>query len=405
VVGLLAAQRSRRGRTLDLPGSEPDLPNGATDVLSVIGRAYILVDEVDGVVRANPSAYAYGLIRGHSLVHPELVSLVRKVRLDGVIEEQVLDLPRGPVGEGAIVVHVRVAPLGGDHVLLMADDRTEFARTAAMRDDFVANVSHELKTPVGAVSLLAEAIDEAADDPEAVRHFSGSLEREARRLSALVQDIIELSRLQGADVVMQGQRVDLADVIGEAIDRVELQAEQKSVRITVGGDAHALVFGDRGLLMTACKNLIDNAIRHSPDGTSVGVGLRTKDGLVSVTVTDQGLGIAEEDQERVFERFYRVDPARSRATGGTGLGLSIVRHVASSHGGEVTLWSQPGRGSTFTIRLPQYEEPLEAALAGQPATRGEAVPNGAIRQDDVAHENLTDSGENTGNAGKERKNR
>lgn len=370
VVGLSAALISRRGRTLDLPGSDPDLPEGATDVLSVIGRAYILVDDVDGVVRANPSAYAYGLIRGHTLAHSELLDLVRKVRLDGVIEERELDLPRGPVGDGSIVVHVRVASLGGEHVLLLADDRTEFARTAAMRNDFVANVSHELKTPVGAVSLLAEALEEAADDPSTVRRFSRSLERESKRLAALVQDIIELSRLQGTDVVLQGQRVDLREVVDEAVERVQLQAEQKGVRITVGGDARCLVHGDRDLLMTACKNLIDNAIRHSPDGTAVGVGLRSRDGLVSVTVTDRGPGIPEEDQERVFERFYRVDPARSRATGGTGLGLSIVRHVASSHGGEVTLWSKPGQGSSFTVRLPQYEEQPEDQGGEDPGTKG-----------------------------------
>jgi two-component system sensor histidine kinase SenX3 len=364
VVGLSAALISRRGRVLDLPGSEPDLPEGATDVLSVIGRAYILVDDVDGVVRANPSAYAYGLIRGHTLVHKDLLDLVRKVRLDGVIEEREFDLPRGPVGEGNIVVHVRVAALGGEHVLLLADDRTEFARTAAMRNDFVANVSHELKTPVGAVSLLAEAIDEAADDPTAVRRFSGNLEREAKRLAALVQDIIELSRLQGTDVVVHGQRVDLREVVDEAVDRVRLQAGEKGVRISVGGEGPFLVFGDRDLLMTACKNLIDNAIRHSPDGTAVGVGLRRRDDLVSVTVTDRGPGIAEEDQERVFERFYRVDPARSRVTGGTGLGLSIVRHVASSHGGEVSLWSKPGQGSSFTVRLPQYEEESDRTPTG-----------------------------------------
>ncbi|MGO3152422.1 MAG: sensor histidine kinase [Galactobacter sp.] len=373
VAGLSAALISRRGRTLDLPGSDPDLPEGATDVLSVIGRAYILLDDVDGVVRANPTAYAYGLIRGHSLVHSELEDLVRKVRLDGVIEERELDLARGPVGEGSIVVHVRVAALGGDHVLLLADDRTEFARTAAMRNDFVANVSHELKTPVGAVSLLAEALEEAADDPETVRRFSASLERESKRLAALVQDIIELSRLQGTDVVVQGQRVDLREVVDEAVERVQLQAEQKGVRISVGGDDQCLVHGDRDLLMTACKNLIDNAIRHSPDGTAVGVGLRRRDGLVSVTVTDRGPGIAEEDRERVFERFYRVDPARSRATGGTGLGLSIVRHVASSHGGEVTLWSQPGQGSSFTVRLPQYEGQPEETTSEAP--RGDDTTN------------------------------
>lgn len=355
VVGLAAAWLSRRGRVLQVPDDDPELPSGATEVLSVVGRAYVLLDDVDGVVRANPSAYAYGLVRGHSLVHEELLALVRRVRLDGVIEERELELARGPVGEGAIVVHVRVAALGGDHVLLLADDRTDFARTAAMRNDFVANVSHELKTPVGAVSLLAEALEEAADDPEAVRRFAQRLDHESRRLAALVQDIIELSRLQGTDVVVQGERVDLREVVDESVDRIRLQAEQAGVRVDVGGDAHAPVFGERGLLTTACKNLIDNAIRYSSPGSAVGVGIRCREGLVTVSVTDRGPGIAEDDQERVFERFYRVDPGRSRATGGTGLGLAIVKHVADNHGGEVTLWSRTGQGSTFTLRIPQLE--------------------------------------------------
>jgi len=364
VVGLTAARISRRGRVVQLPDDGPELPQGATDVLSVVGRAYVLLDGVDGVVRANPSAYAYGLVRGHSLVHTALVELVHGVRRDGVIEEGEFELPRGPVGQGSIVVHVRVAPLGGEHILLLADDRTEITRTAAMRDDFVANVSHELKTPVGAVSLLAEAIDSAADDPTAVHRFAGRLDTESRRLAALVQDIIELSRLQGTDVVVRGAEVDMRDVVDEAVDRTALLAQERDVTVSVGGDEAALVFGDADLLMTACRNLIDNAIKHSPAGTAVGVGVRCRDGLVSVAVTDRGPGIPEEDQERVFERFYRVDNARSRATGGTGLGLSIVKHVASNHGGEVTLWSRPGQGATFTLRLPQLDTRDGAAPAG-----------------------------------------
>lgn len=370
VVGLGAARLSRQGRVAQLPQEGPELPDGATDVLSVIGRAYVLLDGVDGVVRANPSAYAYGLVRGHSLVHRPLIELVHGVRADGVIEEGGFDLPRGPVGQGSIVVHVRVAPLGGEHILLLADDRTEITRTAEMRDDFVANVSHELKTPVGAVSLLAEAIDSAADDPTAVHRFAGRLETESKRLSALVQDIIELSRLQGTDVVLKGAEVDLRDVVDEAVDRTSLLAHERGVNVSVGGDEQAMVFGDADLLMTACRNLIDNAIKHSPDGTAVGVGVRCRDGLVSVAVTDRGPGIPEEDQERVFERFYRVDAARSRATGGTGLGLSIVKHVASNHGGEVTLWSRPGQGSTFTLRLPQLDDRsgAEPAATTNPTT-------------------------------------
>jgi two-component system, OmpR family, sensor histidine kinase SenX3 len=249
-----------------------------------------------------------------------------------------------------------VAPLGDEYILLLADDRTEITRTEAIRNDFVANVSHELKTPVGAISLLAEAVDEAADDEVAVRRFAARLHKESARLTALVQDIIELSRLQGADVVMQGRPVDVNTVLAEAVDRNKLPAEGKRIKISLGGHSDAMVHGDPDLLMTAFRNLIDNAIRYSPEGTTVGVGVRSRDGLVQVSVTDQGPGIPQDEQDRIFERFYRVDAARSRQTGGTGLGLSIVKHVISNHGGEVTVWSQPGQGSTFTVRLPELEE-------------------------------------------------
>ncbi|MET1034667.1 MAG: ATP-binding protein [Arthrobacter sp.] len=359
VGGLLAYWSSQRRRTMLADVGEPSLPEGSVEILSVVGRAYVVVDDVDGVVRANPAAYAFGLVRGHTIVHKELLAIARRVRADGVIEERQFELPRGPLGQGAIVVNVRVAPLGDEYILLLADDRTEITRTEAMRNDFVVNVSHELKTPVGAISLLAEAIDGAAGDEVAIRRFASRLHKEAGRLSALVQDIIELSRLQGTDVVLQGRVVDVNAVLGEAVDRNKLPAESKRITISVGGRSDARVFGDPDLLMIAFRNLIDNAIRYSPEGTTVGVGIRSRDGLVQISVTDQGPGIPQDEQDRIFERFYRVDAARSRQTGGTGLGLSIVKHVMSNHGGEVRVWSQPGQGSTFTVRLPMYEEGAE----------------------------------------------
>jgi two-component system, OmpR family, sensor histidine kinase SenX3 len=367
VVGMLSYRASRRQRAI-MVVDEPTLPEGAAEILSVIGRAFLVVDDVDGVVRANPAAYAFGLVRGHTMVHTELLELARRVRADGVIEERQLELPRGPLGQGTIVVHVRVAPLGEEYILLLVDDRTEITRTEAIRTDFVANVSHELKTPVGAISLLAEAIDGAAEDEVAVRRFSTRLHKESARLGALVQDIIELSRLQGTDVVVQGRAVDINAVIAEAVDRNRLTAEGRDIHIQVGGRSEAMVHGDPDLLMTALRNLIDNAIRYSPNGSTVGVGVRSRDGLVQVSVTDQGPGIPADEQDRIFERFYRIDAARSRQTGGTGLGLSIVKHVMSNHGGEVTVWSQPGQGSTFTVRLPQMDE-ATATEAHPPAAK------------------------------------
>src|SRR6478609_4940502 len=375
IFGVLAFRVSEQQRKIsDVETGDPSLPDGAAEVLAVVGRAFVVVDAIDGVVRASPAAYAYGLVRGHTVVHRELLDMTANVRRDGVILERQLELLRGPLGQGTIIVQVRAAMLGEEYIVLLADDRTEITRTEEIRNDFVANVSHELKTPVGAISLLAEALEASPDDEEAVRRFAKRMHKESTRLAALVQDIIELSRLQGANVAQQAHPVDINTVVAEAVDRSQLPAESKNIEIVVGGRTDAMVYGDQDLLVTALRNLIDNAIRYSPENTKVGVGIRAKDGLVAVSVTDQGDGLSAEDQERVFERFYRVDAARSRQTGGTGLGLSIVKHVISNHGGEVTLWSQPGQGSTFTLRLPEIEgqDNDSASEARPPRTRAAA---------------------------------
>ncbi|WP_298713513.1 ATP-binding protein [Micrococcus sp. 2A] len=389
VASMLAFRASERSRTVDLAVEEPTLAPGTAEVLSVIGRAYVVVDAVDGVVRANPSAYAFGLVRGHSLVHEQLREFTGAVRSDGVILERRIELSRGPLAPSSLVVELRVAPLDEEYILILADDRTDLTRTEAMRHDFVVNVSHELKTPVGAISLLSEAIGDAAEDEEAVRRFAMRLGIESKRLTALVQDIIEFSRLQAKDVVQEGRAVDLRTVVLEAVDRLRLTAEARVITLKVGGRMDAMVHGDPDQLMTAVRNLIDNAVRYSPDGTTVGIGLSAHDGLAQVTVTDQGMGISPEDQERVFERFYRVDAARSRQTGGTGLGLSIVKHVVINHGGEVTLWSQPGRGSTFTIRLPEWEDDGSPVVGGQAGThvtqrRGHRVTASAAPRKEIS---------------------
>lgn len=358
VVGMHAFRVSERQRAAGIDVDEPTMPEGATEVLASLGLAYIVVDTVDGVVRANPAAYAFGLVRGHTVVHQEVLNLTSRVRGDGVIIEEQLELPRGLQGETSIVVNLRVAPLGDEYILVLADDRTEVSRTEAVRNDFVANVSHELKTPVGAISLLAETIEDAAEDEDAVRRFSQRLHKESNRLAALVQDIIELSRVQGKNVVHAGVPVDLNKVISEAMDRSRLPAEAKNIELRLGGKLPRRVHGDFDQLTMAFRNLIDNAVRYSPEDTRVGIGLSSRDGIAQVTITDQGIGISPEDKERIFERFYRVDAARSRQTGGTGLGLSIVKHVIGNHGGEVALWSQQDKGSTFTVRLPELEEGL-----------------------------------------------
>ena len=371
LIGLLAGlalgvvMSGRSGRPAAPPIALPSgpLPEGAADVLNVLRAASVVLDGDGRLIKTSPAAHAFGLVRGRELVHTELRAMAVEASSLGLVRERELELPRGPFGRGRLVVFARVAPLGRGLVLVLVEDRTEARRVEEIRRDFVANVSHELKTPIGALSLLAEAVTDAAEDPEAVRHFANRMQRESMRLSKLVQEIIDLSRLQVADALHPPEPVDIDEVVSDAIDRVRLAAGAKGIEVVQGGDEGAVVYGDHGLLVTAVRNLVDNAVSYSAENTRVGVGLRRTAGVVEVVVSDQGLGIAAVEQERIFERFYRVDPARSRATGGTGLGLSIVKHVASNHGGEVTLWSLPGQGSTFTLRLPEIHQPPAKAPA------------------------------------------
>lgn len=370
-----AGLRSHRPAAGAAAGPEEDpLPPGVSDVLSVLRSPAVVLDRSGGVVRATPSAIAFGLVRGQDLAHDGLRDLVAEAGAMGLVRERELDLPRGPMGSARLLVYARVAPLGEEYLLLIVDDRTEARRVEEIRRDFVANVSHELKTPIGALSLLAEAVEDAAEDPDAVRHFAGQMQRESGRLTSLVQDIIDLSRLQVADALHHPEPVGLDEVVTEAVDRCRLAAQKKKIEVVVGGDRGAVVFGDHSLLVTAVRNLVDNAIAYSPDSTRVGIGLTRGDGIVELRVSDQGIGIPRGEQDRIFERFYRVDQARSRATGGTGLGLSIVKHVLANHGGDVSVWSAEGQGSTFTLRLP--DSTADHADAGQPAG---SEPDGADR--------------------------
>lgn len=328
------------------------LDGGVIRVLSVLRSAAVILSEDDSVVRASAPAYALGVVRGDKIVHPAIQDMIDSVRRSGLIADEELELPRGPVGRGRVMLQVRVAQLDGKHVLVLAEDKTEAKRVEMIRRDFTVNVSHELKTPVGAISLLAETLQDAADDPEAVRHFAGRMQQESKRLTALVQEIIELSRLQLEGSTHPVAEVQVQAVLEEATDRARVVAQGKNITLTVGGDLEAHVYGDHNLLVTAIRNLVDNAVAYSPENTNVGVGVKQKGELIEVTVVDQGIGISSEHQSRIFERFFRVDPARSRATGGTGLGLSIVKHVAADLGGDVTVWSKEGQGSTFTLRIP-----------------------------------------------------
>jgi two-component system sensor histidine kinase SenX3 len=354
VLAFRASERDQQ--TLDPVPPQPTLPSGASDVLALLRSSTVVLDAGDRVIRASPTAYVMGLVREDRLLVDDLLDLVQAVRRDGEIREAELELPRGPFGSSTLSVLARVAPLGSTLVLVLVEDRTEARRVDAVRRDFVANISHELKTPVGAMSLLAEALADAADDPEAVRRFAGRMQHESERLVRLVQDVIELSRLQGHDPLEAPTLVSLDDVVADAVDRSRLTAEARGVALVCGGVRGLKVMGDSRQLITALGNLVDNAVRYGPEGSRVAVSVAETDGpdghLAELSVSDEGPGIAETERARIFERFYRVDSARSRDTGGTGLGLSIVKHVAAGHGGEATVWSAEGTGSTFTLRLP-----------------------------------------------------
>ncbi|MCA5893057.1 two-component sensor histidine kinase [Isoptericola sp. NEAU-Y5] len=392
VVATLAFRYSEHALRSRPETPAPELDEGLVRVLAVLRSAAVVLAADDEVVRASPPAYALGVVRNDALVHPAIIDMVRLVRRDGVIREEELELPRGPIGSGTVLLQVRVATVGPDMLLVLAEDRTEARRVEAIRRDFVVNVSHELKTPVGALALLAETVQDAADDPVAVRRFTQRMQAEATRLSALVQEIIELSRLQVAGALQQVTAVDVRTVVDEAVDRARTTAQAKNITIAVGGGADCVVYGDHNLLVTAVRNLLDNAVSYSPENTGVGVGVRERDGLVEIDVVDQGIGIAEDEQDRVFERFYRVDPARSRDTGGTGLGLSIVKHVAADHGGDVQMWSEPGKGSTFTLRLPAADLSHEDDLPAEPDAAAPAAPAPGTREDGSAQHGSAQDG-------------
>ena len=375
VGGVRLSERSQR----TIPESEPPaLPPGVGDVLAVLRSSGIVVDSADQVVKASPAAVVYGLVRDNELAHAELRHLARQVRRDGVIREAELDLARGPLGRGRITVAARVAPLGSAHVLLLVDDRTNARRVEEVRRDFVANVSHELKTPVGGIALLAEAVLDANDDPEAVARFARRMKVESVRLTKLVQEIVDLSRLQVADTLHEPVLVDVSRAASDAVEQSRLVAEARSIELAVSLTGDAKVFGDPELLTTAIRNLVGNAVNYSGDGTRVAVGVRCEDGLVEVDVSDQGQGIPKAEQGRIFERFYRVDAARSRATGGTGLGLAIVKHICANHGGDVTVWSEEGRGSTFTMRLPAAPSSGPPSAVPAAAAAPQVPPRGTV---------------------------
>jgi two-component system sensor histidine kinase SenX3 len=362
VTSLRARDRARAETSLAIP-------DGVREVLHGMDDAAVVVDASYTVLAASGPAAPFHFVEGRSVPADELRAVARAARDSDVPATDTIRLRRGaPPAEPRLVV-VRATRISPRLTLLVLRDITERERVEQMRRDFVANTSHELKTPVGAVSLLAEAIESAADDPPQVRIFAARLTAEANRLALLTSRIMNLSRLQSSEELTEERDVSIDEVVASSLDAHAIQADSAGVEVVRGGKRGLYVRGDAQVLSEAVGNLIANAIAYSPRGSSVGVGVKLVDGVVEIAVTDRGIGIAEGEQDRVFERFYRADPARARRTGGSGLGLSIVKHAVQRHGGEVRLWSRPGRGSTFTIRLPATPAPAERAAPKRRRTK------------------------------------
>jgi two-component system sensor histidine kinase SenX3 len=367
-------------------------------LLDLMDPAVMVLGADDAVLMANPSARALGILRGDRVLVPGLVEVARNVQVTGSRRADVA-LPGDLVGTGPRMVGVHGIRLGTGPVVqpgpvaLVLQDVTEARRVEAVRRDFVANVGHELKTPVGALALLAEAVQGAADDPETVQRFAARMQHEADRLARLVRELIDLSRLQGAEPLPELVPLAVGTVVAEAVDRTRAAAAAKDIQLAVAAQPGLVVRGAEAQLATALTNLLANAVAYSPPDTTIAVGARARSGFAEIAVTDSGIGIPRSDRSRVFERFYRVDQSRASATGGTGLGLAIVKHVASNHGGSVTVWSEEGLGSTFTLRIPLAagaEEPHDQAAPERPpvpplhTTRG-ADAAGADTPEDTDH--------------------
>ena len=342
--------RRQEGENLEAPEV---LPQVLLKTLQSLESESLIIIPGEQILFQSPGITNFAIVKDERITSEDLMALIRVARRTNETHRSRIEIARGPIGAGKREFEVSVSPLNDEGmVLVLISDQSEARRIDAVRRDFVANVSHELKTPIGALGLLSEAILGAKDQPDAVVKFASRMQMEAKRLTDLVQEIIDLSRLQSSDPLQKAFDVEASDVVREAVAQSAFSAESRKITVEIGEIEDATVIGDRDQLIMAVLNLVENAINYSPENTKVSVVVKVKKELLEISVTDQGIGIAEGELARVFERFYRVDPARSRMTGGTGLGLSIVKHVALNHGGDIKVWSKEGVGSTFTLQLP-----------------------------------------------------
>lgn len=341
--------------------------------LAQVGGAAAVIGPHDEVLHSTVSARSMNIVRGSRIIEETVLEIVRESRQRSTELCRDIDVPGTATGRTAQHLTVRVGPLDAHgNIVLVVDDRAPLLRVEQTRRDFVANISHELKTPIGAIAILSEAVEGAADDPEAVRHFAGRLNKETARVSEMVSQIINLSRLQSDQPMMTPQQVDVCHVLADAVERNRELADSREVNLVVKAEPDLEIQGDPAQLTDAVSNLIHNAIVYSNPRARVAVSSRLVHDVdgdrADIAVADNGIGITDEDQRRIFERFYRVDYARSRDNGGTGLGLSLVKHIAQAHGGSVDVWSKVGQGSTFTLSIPlpslEFDDGDPDGLAG-----------------------------------------
>lgn len=351
LIGIFWVKRGRIGAKQEISATAAE-----SALLDALPDAWLILDQQQQVRSLSAEAEELDLVAGNKITHANISAFVANAINKSETAAGILDIPRSALGTASLSLLVRIAPISQQRYLLILRDVSDVTRVESVRRDFVANVSHELKTPVGALSLLSEAAAEAADDPAAVRRFALKMQAEAQRLTNLVNDLIDLSRLQSDDPLKKAAIAPVKRLVDAAVSDVRAVAEAKEIELVTKIAPGLKVACVERQLTTAIRNLIVNAVNYSPPKTKVTVTAEISDDLVEIRVTDQGIGIPEGDQIRVFERFYRIDPARSRATGGTGLGLAIVKHIVTGHGGDVVLHSIEGKGSTFTLRLPTPSE-------------------------------------------------
>lgn len=405
----------------------PRVPVQSTErqLVAVMPEALVVVDSLATVQYASPAARRFGIIHDQAMALAEIRDIVKLVSTDSVVRELTIPLHgrtrtgvvntngKGveagkPLPEDTLYLHVRVGQIADNLFAIFISDMSEQRRFEIMRRDFVTNVSHELKTPAGAISLLAETIGDAADDPDAVKYFSGRISKESERLTELVHRLIDLQKAQSAAAMLNAERLSVLSVAREALAENQVKAESKHIslvlsvngrQVLVHANAEELakeaeqnldvfVVADHETIKTAVKNLVENAINYSPEHTTVAVGIGIESGKVAIRVVDQGIGIPAASLSRIFERFYRVDPARSRETGGTGLGLAITKHCVEDCGGTISVWSREGEGSTFTITMPQ------ASGAAEPDHPADSANDNTREKKQSGHSTTTENEEN-----------